>query len=224
MKNITNALMCIQFGLKAPKSQRNNFGGYNYRSCEDIMEAVKPLLRELNVVLTVSDEMVLVGDRIYVKATATLSDGEDSISNSAFAREAESKKGMDESQITGAASSYARKYALNGLFCIDDTKDADATNTNDKEEKTPAQKSAETRQKNKESKEEYLSQYEAWMGWFAKHTGEITTKSTIAIDLTIKGLERFSLNKEADALRALLEKAQNDKIPEFQPEEYLRAG
>ena len=91
-------------------------------------------------------------------------------------------------------------------------------------EKTPAQKAAETRQKNKESKEEYLSQYEAWMGWFAKHTGEITTKSTIAIDLTIKGLERFSLNKEADALRALLEKAQNDKIPEFQPEEYLRAG
>lgn len=91
-------------------------------------------------------------------------------------------------------------------------------------EKTPAQKAAETRQKNKESKEEYLSQYEAWMGWFAKHTGEITTKSTIAIDLTIKGLERFSLTKEADALRALLEKAQNDKIPEFKPEEYLRAG
>lgn len=91
-------------------------------------------------------------------------------------------------------------------------------------EKTPAQKSEETRQKNKESKEEYLSQYEAWMGWFAKHTGEITTKSTIAVDLTIKGLERFSLNKEADALRALLEKAQNDKIPEFKPEEYLRAG
>jgi hypothetical protein len=117
--------MCIQSGLKAPKNQMNNFGGYNYRSCEDIMEAVKPLLREFNVVLTVSDEMVLVGDRIYVKATATLSDGEDNISNSAFAREAESKKGMDESQITGAASSYARKYALNGLFAIDDTKDAD---------------------------------------------------------------------------------------------------
>lgn len=92
------------------------------------------------------------------------------------------------------------------------------------QDKTPAQKAAETRKANQESKEEYIKQYEAWMGWFAKHTGEITTKSIIAIDLTIKGLERFSLNKEADALRALLEKAQNDKIPEFQPEEYLRAG
>lgn len=222
MKNITTALMCIQYGLKAPKNQRNNFGGYNYRSCEDIMEAVKPLLREFNVVLTVSDEMVLVGDRIYVKATATLSDGEDSISNSAFAREAESKKGMDESQITGAASSYARKYALNGLFCIDDTKDADATNTH--EDKTPAQKAAETRQANKASKEEYLRQYEAWMGWFAKHTGEITTKSVLAVELTISGLEMFSLKNEADELRGLLEKAKNDNVPKFDKVEYLNAG
>ena len=91
-------------------------------------------------------------------------------------------------------------------------------------EKTPQQKAAETRKANQETKEEYIKQYEAWMGWFAKHTGEITTKSIIAIDLTIKGLERFSLTKESDALRGLLEKAKGDKIPEFQPEEYLRAG
>lgn len=224
MKNITNALMCIQYGLKAPKNQRNNFGGYNYRSCEDIMEAVKPLLKEFGVVLTVSDDMVLVGDRIYVKATATLSDGDDSISNSAFAREAESKKGMDESQITGAASSYARKYALNGLFCIDDTKDADATNTHGKDDKTPAQKAAETRQANNEKKEEYIKQYEAWMGWFAKHTEEISTKSVLAVELTISGLEMFSLKKEADALRGLLEKAKNDNVPKFDKVDYLNAG
>ena len=118
-----------------------------------------------------------------------------------------------------------KNFAMFGLgLYIYSGEDLPETDEDKEPEKTPAQKSAETRQKNKESKEEYLSQYEAWMGWFAKHTGEITTKSTIAIDLTIKGLERFSLNKEADALRALLEKAQNDKIPEFKPEEYLRAG
>jgi hypothetical protein len=114
----------IQKELKAPKGQLNEFGGYKYRSCEDILEAVKPLLGE--AVLTITDEIVLIGDRYYIKATATLSEKPESISVSAFAREALVKKGMDESQITGAASSYARKYALNGLFCIDDTKDADS--------------------------------------------------------------------------------------------------
>lgn len=113
----------IQKELKAPKGQMNTFGKYKYRSCEDILEAVKPLLGE--AVLTISDEIILIGERHYVKATATLTQDTASISVSAFAREALVKKGMDESQITGAASSYARKYALNGLFCIDDTKDAD---------------------------------------------------------------------------------------------------
>lgn len=137
-KTELNELVYIQFNLKAPKGQRNNFGGYNYRSCEDIMEAVKPLLKETNCSLTVSDDIVQVADRIYVKATATLrtSNGE-TYTNTAFAREALSKKGMDESQVTGAASSYARKYSLNGLFCIDDTKDADALNVN-KEYTQPA--------------------------------------------------------------------------------------
>ena len=120
----------IQAELKAPKNQRNNFGNYNYRSCEDILEAVKKVKGDL--VLTISDDVVLIGDRVYVKATATITDGEHLISNSAFAREALNKKGMDEAQITGSASSYARKYALNGLFCIDDTQDADATNQHGK--------------------------------------------------------------------------------------------
>jgi len=127
MSELIDELKRIQATLKAPKNQRNNFGGYNYRSCEDILEAVKPLLGEC--VLTLSDEVVEVGGRVYVKATATLmlSDGAKA-EVTAFAREPESKKGADASQITGAASSYARKYALNGLFLIDDTRDADATN------------------------------------------------------------------------------------------------
>ena len=130
MSDLTNKLAMIQQKLKAPKGQMNKFGGYKYRSCEDILEAVKPLLGDL--VLTISDDIVEVGGRVYVKATVSISSGSGNVSTTAFARESEIKKGMDESQITGAASSYARKYALNGLFCIDDTKDADATNEHDK--------------------------------------------------------------------------------------------
>lgn len=131
MEKKTNEMVFIQSRLNAPKKQRNTYGNYNYRSCEDILEAVKPLLAETECVLTIHDEIVQVADRIYVKATATLttSTGKE-YTTTAFAREAETKKGMDESQITGSASSYARKYALNGLFCIDDNKDADALNTN----------------------------------------------------------------------------------------------
>ena len=113
----------IQKKLKAPKNQHNKFGGYNYRSCEDILEAVKPLLD--GCVLTISDSIREVGGRVYVEAEATLSDGANQINVCAYAREPEDRKGMDASQITGSASSYARKYALNGLFLIDDTKDAD---------------------------------------------------------------------------------------------------
>lgn len=124
-EELIKALGEVQYNLKAPKGQTNTFGHYNYRSCEDILEAVKPLLHEAGLTLTLSDDVIAVGNRIYVKATATVTNGTDSVSNTAFAREAETKKGMDDSQITGTASSYARKYALNGLFCIDDTKDAD---------------------------------------------------------------------------------------------------
>lgn len=129
-KTINDALLDIQAKLKAPKGQTNNFGNYKYRSAEDILEAVKPLLKDNGCFLTISDDIVMVGSRIYVKATITLSKNGETIQTTAFARESESKSGMDASQITGAASSYARKYALNGLFCIDDTKEADALNTN----------------------------------------------------------------------------------------------
>lgn len=142
MSLIQEALIKVQYELKAPKGQYNSFGKYNYRSCEDILESVKPLLSKHNLSLTISDEVVEVGNRVYVKATCTLTsammrisksdkdgdkviDENSSIVVTAYAREEESKKGMDASQVTGAASSYARKYALNGLFLIDDTKDAD---------------------------------------------------------------------------------------------------
>ncbi len=129
-------LNTIQTQMHAPKGQRNKFGNYNYRSCEDIQEAVKPFLKQTECTLVISDEVVAVLDRVYVKATATLTNAEGAtVVNTAYAREAQTKKGMDDSQITGATSSYARKYALNGLFCIDDTKDADAINTHGKEPK-----------------------------------------------------------------------------------------
>ena len=124
-EKFTEAYSNIQFELKAPKGQYNSFAKYNYRSCEDILEAVKPILHKYKANLNLSDEVVVIGDRFYVKATATLMVEGQSISTCAYAREPEDKKGLDGSQITGTASSYARKYALNGLFCIDDTKDAD---------------------------------------------------------------------------------------------------
>ena len=138
---LIDKLAAIQTKLHAPKNQKNTFGGYNYRSCEDILEAVKPLLAGL--VLTITDEVTDVGGRIYVKATARLTDGKDAMTATAFAREAESRKGMDESQITGSTSSYARKYALNGLFLIDDNKDADSQDNSEQGQKAkpqPAQK------------------------------------------------------------------------------------
>lgn len=126
----------IQSELKVPKGQRNDFGKYNYRSCEDILEAVKPLLKERGLAIFITDDIVQIGERYYVRATAAIYDSEGNyISNSAFAREELKRTGMDASQITGATSSYARKYALNGLFAIDDTKDADATNKGQDETK-----------------------------------------------------------------------------------------
>lgn len=178
-KNIYQKLTIIQSELKSPKSQRNTFGNYNYRNCEDILEAVKPLLLENELVLIITDEIVFIqnnnpiqyegigkdkngltvveiieGSRFYVKATAILTDGEKEIKASAFAREEEHKKGMDASQLTGSTSSYARKYALNGLFCIDDTKDSDTTNTPDKQPLQPSNTATtQTTQENKTSDE-----------------------------------------------------------------------
>ena len=129
MTAIHTKLNAIQSALKAPKSQYNEFGKYKYRKAEDILESVKPLLAKNGCTLTCTDELVLIGDRYYIKATATITAIEDgsSVSTTAFAREEEEKKGMDGSQVTGASSSYARKYALNGLLCIDDTADSDTT-------------------------------------------------------------------------------------------------
>lgn len=135
--HVYGKLMMIQQELKAPKGQYNSFAKYNYRSCEDILEAVKPLCIKNNATLLLNDAVQEISGRFYVVATATLIDTEngDSVSANAYAREPQDKKGMDDSQITGMASSYARKYALNGLFCIDDTKDADTDEVKRQEQK-----------------------------------------------------------------------------------------
>ena len=135
--NVYIKLVNIQSTLKAPKSQFNSFGKYNYRSCEDILEGLKPILKEEKALVILDDNIVQIGNRFYVEATATLIDAEtgEKISTKALAREDETKKGMDLAQVTGSVSSYARKYALNGLFCIDDTKDSDATNKHGNEQK-----------------------------------------------------------------------------------------
>lgn len=147
---IYEKLLNIQKDLKAPKGQYNSFGKYKYRSCEDILEAVKPLLAREKVTLLISDEVVEIGGRVYIKATARLYDmeGSEGIENTALARESSDKKGMDESQITGTASSYARKYCLNGLFLIDDTKDADTDEYRNQQQK------ADDEEKNQKMKEE----------------------------------------------------------------------
>lgn len=149
MANVYEKLMNIQNELKAPKSQYNEFGKYHYRSCEDILESLKPVLAKHQAAVTISDEIVLIGDRYYVKATAALIDVEkgDKVEVSAYAREDVQKKGMDVSQLTGSTSSYARKYALNGLFAIDDTKDSDATNKHGQEKKQNTQKQADESKK-----------------------------------------------------------------------------
>lgn len=128
-------LIKVQNELKAPKNQYNSFGKYSYRNCEDICESVKPLLLANGLAMFISDNIELIGDRYYIKAIVTVVDTEtgETLTNSALAREEENKKGMDSSQVTGSTSSYARKYALNGMFLIDDTKDSDFTNTHGKE-------------------------------------------------------------------------------------------
>lgn len=192
MKEINIKLMNIQQELKAPKGQYNSFGKYAYRSCEDILEAVKPLLKKEKVVLTISDELQYIGNRYYIKATATLIDteSETTISNSAYAREEETKKGMDGSQITGASSSYARKYALNGLFGIDDNKDSDTTNIQSKEEK--------------EDKKASPKQIELIQKYYQ---GENLTKLLEVNNL--ERLEDMSINKASEILSKLFAKKED---------------
>jgi hypothetical protein len=157
-------LASIQEHLNAPKNQYNSFGKYKYRSCEDILEGVKPLLKGL--FLSISDEIVLIGDRYYVKATATITDGENKHTATAMAREEESKKGMDAAQVTGATSSYARKYCLNGLFGIDDAKDADTDEHKQQQNSAPEQKQnpsqAQQRQHDARSPQQLLTDFSAY--------------------------------------------------------------
>ncbi len=151
MKNITQKLIKVQAELKAPKGQKNTFGNYNYRSAEDILEAVKPLLSEQGLLMTITDIIEQIGERYYIQAKVILTDGEDTVEVTGYARESLNKKGMDDSQITGTASSYARKYAMNGLFLIDDTKDSDS-NENRTERENRAKKADVEAEREKQAK------------------------------------------------------------------------
>jgi hypothetical protein len=181
MEELLKSLKKLQINLKVPKSQRNNFGKYNYRSCEDILEEVKKVLdKENDCTLFLQDELVMLGGRFYVKATAIYTNGKENISVSAYAREEEEKKGMDGSQITGSASSYARKYALNGLLLIDDTKDSDYTNTGQKTQPSVLQKTQE-KTKIQLNEKQWAKTIEAIM------SGEKTIEQVIAAcELTAK--------------------------------------
>lgn len=195
--SVYEKLSKVQTELKAPKGQYNSFGKYKYRSCEDILEAVKPLNAKHGVVLTVGDEVVEISNRFYVKATATFVDIEsgEKIINTALAREDDAKKGMDGSQITGTASSYARKYCLNGLFCIDDTKDADTDEYRHQQERKP--------QENKPQERQYVKVVNG-------RTAVINSNGEyVAIeDLTVEQLEKTLKIKQFaaahDAIRRLL--------------------
>lgn len=200
--SINSVLSSIQVELKAPKGQYNNFGKYPYRSLEDITEGIKPLLKEHNVSLIISDEIVDVGGRIYVKATASIVDSKgESVSSTGFAREEESKKGMDSSQLTGSTSSYARKYACNGLLAIDDTKDADfPTKPQAPQQKKPAKKP--------QQKQERPTDSEAYVKWYNWVDGFMT--------MSLDELEDNWVNEGVQAkIKATLNSAEIDKLTNF---------
>ena len=199
--NIYEKINKIQVELKAPKSQRNNFGNYNFRNCEEILEALKPLLLREKIIIQLSDDLVQIGDRFYIKATATLIDVEsgEKHSTTAFAREELSKKGMDGSQITGASSSYARKYALNGLLAIDDTKDSDTTNTHNNNDSKNQKKQVSTEEKRKNG-ENYIAKntqkYQEMINGFfethnAKNIAELSNDNVSELARKIYELEKL---------------------------------
>lgn len=204
-KSFCERLAYVQMTLKAPKGNYNSFGKYKYRSAEDILEAVKPLCADNGLLLTISDEIETVGARLYVKATAVLRDVKSaaSVTCTAYAREPDSKKGMDESQVTGTASSYARKYALNGLFLIDDTKDADT----DEYHRQTAPKSAPKKEPERITTEQAKALdgliqgelREKQIGWIYQHynvksLGELTPEAYTSL---VKQFEAHSENKDA---------------------------
>ena len=201
MKELYEKLYYIQQELKAPKGQYNDYGKYSYRSCEDIYNAVKPLLKDLKLTLTMNDELVMIGDRYYIKATALLTDGENIIQNTAYAREEETKKGMDGSQITGASSSYARKYALNGLFLIDDVKDSDSTNTGDEItlDKAKAFKFTRGKHANKSISEVY-SNDKKYLQWYLDNGNSEEIKKMIEL---VTKLKPTSIPSEEEQMKRL---------------------
>ena len=203
--NIYEKLNKIQSELKAPKGQYNNFGKYKYRSCEDIFEAVKPLLAKYELTLTTTDELLYIGDRYYIKATAILGDNENSIvTNCGYAREEETKKGMDGSQITGASSSYARKYALKGLFLIDDTKDSDATNVGEEITKEIAE--SYTFEKGKHAGKtilEIAKEDEGYLQWTLDNGKDERVKQMITLLTGMKATEIPSEEEQAEKLTLL---------------------
>lgn len=199
-KNVYMKLVEVQNELKAPKSQFNKFGNYAYRNCEDILEALKPLLNEVKAIVNISDEIVLVGERYYVKATVKFIDAEtgEIVEASAMAREEESKKGMDASQLTGSTSSYARKYALNGLFAIDDTKDSDTTNTHGKDNITTLSESQLKRMYAIGSKAGYSnSKVDAMIK--QKYNKEAKNMTKAEYDNVVDGLEKIIKKNEVGA-------------------------
>ena len=206
MMSVNDKLLMIQKDLNAPKSQYNSFGNYSFRSCEDITEAVKPLLEREGLVLSMSDEIKQIGNRYYIEATASVIDvvEGDRIDVKAYAREQENKKGMDMAQITGAASSYARKYALNGLFAIDDNKDPDSTNKHGKGKNKDGNSKKD--KKNKQSKktitESTLAKINEWIDVANDKAGEAYSKKQVKSQLykdfaENQGWKKFFINENS---------------------------
>lgn len=205
--NIHEKLIAIQQNLTAPKNQYNAFGKYKYRSLEDILEAVKPLLDKHELTIAFEDELVQIGDRYYIKATAILSTDGRLIKNVAFAREPLAQKGMNESQITGSASSYARKYAINGLFAIDDNKDPDSTNKNGPPK--PKQKQAEIVDV-------------AWLEFEAKHQAILTEEAFLHFEFD-RAMFEAAIIKHSPTHALPTKKASVPKILKMiKPEECLK--
>ena len=217
MAKIYEKLAAIQAKLKAPKTQENKFGGYKYRKAEDILEAVKPLLAEQGCLLNCTDELLLIGDRYYIRATAIIICVEDGseIRTTAFAREEQDKKGMDQSQVTGASSSYARKYALNGLLCIDDTADSDTTNVGDTDKKKAAAKTAAKAAKTAEKPAAPARGSNEWNGWVKAIATNQPGKSGQPVDWIASFKNHYAWDQ--DLLDCLEEDAFNFRLDNNQP-------
>ncbi len=209
--NVYEKLAAVQTELKAPKSQRNTFGDFNYRSCEDILEALKPLLHKAGALVTISDEIVNIAGRFYVKATARFHDLEEegAVEVTAYAREPESRVKMDDAQTTGSSSSYARKYALNGLFCIDDTKDPDATNTGQQEKgRTAAGRGTKRTGEPEKVQQSHINTIRAEI----RRTGAM--EKAVCYQYKIRRLEDMTMQQFKGAMEIF--RNMPDKIPEGQ--------